>query len=421
MTANPYPGYKDSGRARLGKIPESWSSVPLKYVASYNDEVLAEDTDPKTEIEYIEISDVAASTGISGSTRMLFEHAPSRARRVLRKDDVVVSTVRTYLRAVAQVPPNFEGAIASTGFTVLRSRRIDSSFLGFAAMAESFVSEVIARSVGVSYPAINSVDLVRVAVPLPSKSEQRQIADYLDAQTAKIDALIGKQERLIETLVERRQAVIDGYFRPSASTRATRLRNLLASKPTYGVLVPAYVDDEDAVPFIRVGDLPGLESATPSARISETQSNEYSRTRIVGGEVLLGVVGRMGQVTVAPERLKGANVARAVGVMRCSDVATSELLAIWLTSTMFLHQAGLSTSGDSVQPTLGMGDLAGFRLQWPKDADTVARTLRELRNQIAVIDDLRSKAEQFIALSNERRSALISAAVTGKIDVRGLV
>src|SRR5690554_6876990 len=98
-----YPAYKDSGVAWLGEVPEHWSITPLKFSASCNDTVLPDSTDDDYEIEYVEISDVNEISGITGSASYKFSGARSRARRMLQDGDVLISTVRTYLRAIAPV------------------------------------------------------------------------------------------------------------------------------------------------------------------------------------------------------------------------------------------------------------------------------------------------------------------------------
>src|SRR5699024_5644050 len=169
------------------------------YATTYNDGVLPESTDPDVEINYVEISDVSAIDGIHNCTRVAFGRAPSRARRVALPGDVLVSTVRTYLRAIGSVA---EGPlIASTGFTVLRAGpMVTSGYLRYVCLSGPFVESVIARSTGVSYPAINSSDLVRTLVAIPPIPAQQAVSDFLDRETAKIDALIDKQEQLIATL-----------------------------------------------------------------------------------------------------------------------------------------------------------------------------------------------------------------------------
>jgi type I restriction enzyme, S subunit len=203
-----YDQYKHSGVARLGEMPMHWRCAPMKAVATVNDDVLTEATPPDFEMQYVEIGDVEFGKGILGANSTTFAEAPSRARRCVKDADVIVSTVRTYLRAIAQVVNPPRNMIVSTGFAVVRPRSLHSRFLGYLVESEYVIAEVISRSVGVSYPAINSSDLMCIKLPLPPISEQRGIAEFLDRETAKIDALITEQERLIALLKEKRQAVI---------------------------------------------------------------------------------------------------------------------------------------------------------------------------------------------------------------------
>lgn len=189
--------------------PSSWSFARLKYLATYNDEVLAESTDDEVEIDYVEIAGVSLHRGIHTIQRMTFGHSPSRARRKVQTGDILISTVRTYLRAIAKVDYAFPDLIASTGFCVVRPNdEVDSGFLGWAAKSEPFVSEVVARSVGVSYPAINSSDLVSIRMPAPPLDTQHQIARYLDEKTARIDASAKQILRSIDLLSEYRSALV---------------------------------------------------------------------------------------------------------------------------------------------------------------------------------------------------------------------
>ena len=204
-----YPAYKDSGVEWLGEVPGHWGAAPLKTVSTHKDDVLDESTAPETEIAYVDISSVDSVNGIRAKEDMLFAVAPSRARRRVKHGDVIVSTVRTHLKAIARIRNPEENLVVSTGFVVIRPRGdLAPDFLGHLVSAGFFVDQVIARSTGVSYPAINASELVAIPVPVPPLSEQTQIATFLDRETAKIDALVAEQRRLMALLKEKRQAVI---------------------------------------------------------------------------------------------------------------------------------------------------------------------------------------------------------------------
>lgn len=177
------------------RLPNGWQWKRLKYIASYNDRTLNESTDPSYEFRYIEISDVSLSAGISNATPMSFAEAPSRARRIVQKHDILVSTVRTYLKAIAVVVDDADDLIASTGFCVIRAKQdIEALYLGWVLKSDIFVDEVVSQSVGVSYPAINASALMNINVPLPPRDRQAAISDFLKERMAKIDRLSGNND-----------------------------------------------------------------------------------------------------------------------------------------------------------------------------------------------------------------------------------
>lgn len=202
-----YNEYKDSGVKWLGEIPSHWEVKRLKYVATYNDNVLPETENKDKCIKYIEISDVDNVSGIKRHVEYKFKDAPSRARRITHKGDVIVSTVRTYLKAIASIED--DDLIVSTGFAVIRANRINCKFLKHYLLSEGFINEVIRLSVGASYPAINAGELVAIKIPIPSIEEQETISTYLNKATSKIDAAIVQKQRMIELLNERKQIIIN--------------------------------------------------------------------------------------------------------------------------------------------------------------------------------------------------------------------
>ena len=188
-----YPEYKDSGVEWLGGVPKHWSAKSLKFLCTFNDQVISESAGHDYEIEYVDIGSVNSSQGITKTETMLLSKAPSRARRLVKDGDVIISTVRTYLEAISPIINPPENMVVSTGFAVIRpSIGLNHAFAAYCLRASGFIKEVVARSVGVSYPAINASDLVNIPVPNMPLTEQLRIANFLDHETAKIDNLIEK-------------------------------------------------------------------------------------------------------------------------------------------------------------------------------------------------------------------------------------
>lgn len=432
-----YPAYKDSGVEWLGVVPEHWGVSPLKFSASCNDTVLPDSTDDDYEIEYVEISDVNEISGITGSTSYKFSDAPSRARRMLQDGDVLISTVRTYLRAIAPVVTPPENLIASTGFAVVRPRKgiLDGTFLGYLLRAEWWISEVIAKSVGVSYPAINASDLIGLNVPVPAWHEQTQIARFLDHETARIDALIEEQQRLIELLKEKRQAVISHAVTkgldPTVPMKDSgvewlgevpahwvrkRLKNI-SPFITVGIVVnPSdYVADE-GLPFLYGGEVKeGFIEVDKARKISPEHSRKNRKTMLEAGDIVTMRVGYPGLTAVVPPECAGGNCASVMLVKR--GKYDSHWLCAVMNSRLVRQQVEVVQYG-AAQKQFNIADAIEFWMFEPPIEEQL-KIAEFIDGQSSVFDALMEESERSMLLLKERRSALISAAVTGKIDVRG--
>ena len=199
---------KDSGIEWIGEIPQKWNTKRIKYCMAIDQEKLSEKTDPEYAFQYIDISGVTEYGGIGETTEMTFEKSPSRARMVVRPGDTIISTVRTYLKAVAYID-SLEDHICSTGFCVLSPKNdLFPKFAYYVLQSDYVVQKIVSESVGVSYPAISSAEIGDIKIALPEYSKQARIADYLDAKCTEIDALIAAKEKTNALLKERRQSII---------------------------------------------------------------------------------------------------------------------------------------------------------------------------------------------------------------------
>lgn len=139
--------------------------------------------EPSVEFRYVDIRGIdRIRKTIAESSSIVGADAPSRARKVIRTDDIIVSTVRPNLNAVAMVPAQLDGQIASTGFCVLRANRklVEPRYLFYRAISPGFVGALTAKVRGASYPAVSDRDVMEMEIPIPRPSEQRQIVAILD-------------------------------------------------------------------------------------------------------------------------------------------------------------------------------------------------------------------------------------------------
>lgn len=189
---------------------KKWKQEKLKYLADYNIESLSEETNGDFNFDYIDIGSVKFGEGIISKENMNFKVAPSRARRIVKEGDVIISSVRTYLRAIAKIEKSDVPQIVSTGFVVFtpKKEKITSDFLYYAISSENLIEQVESNSVGISYPAINAIDIVNFKIPLPSIKEQEEIVIEIDAKCAQIDSLISEKQSLIKDLAEYKKSLI---------------------------------------------------------------------------------------------------------------------------------------------------------------------------------------------------------------------
>lgn len=182
----------------------------LKDVASVNLRTLDDSTSGDYTFKYIDIGSVSFEDGISLGEDVIFSQAPSRARRIVKKGDVLISTVRTYLRAIADIDWEAENVIASTGFAVYTPyKNINPRFLAYSVKSTDVINQICANSKGVSYPAIQAPLLSSVTIPYYNVGEQEAISAYLDKACEKIGREIELLEHKADAYSRLRQSIIN--------------------------------------------------------------------------------------------------------------------------------------------------------------------------------------------------------------------
>jgi len=431
-----YPAYRPSGVEWLGEVPEHWEVERLKYVASINDEALAETTDPDYEFHYVDIGNVDSVNGIIGKEAYRFENAPSRARRVVRDGDVIVSTVRTYLRAIAPIREPQDHLIVSTGFAVVRPRKVDSDYLSYALRSPFFVETVVSRSTGVSYPAINASETGTIPIPVPATDEQRAIAAFLDRETGRIDALIEKKQRQIELLQEKRTALISHAVTkgldPNVPMKDSGIE-WLGQMPAhwnvwrikrvgqirYGLGEPPE-QLADGLLFVRATDIERGRINTSNIQRVDPEDVPMSRAvMLAAGDILVVRSGAYtGDSAIVPPGLAGA-IAGYDMVLRVTEAAP-QFVAYALLSKYILEGQIYLEKMRAAQPHLNAEELGNCVLLLPPLSEQKA-IVEHLNQVTARLDRLVETVKQSVGLLREYLTALISAAVTGKIDVRQAV
>jgi type I restriction enzyme S subunit len=400
----------------------------LKYAATINDEALAEDTEPDYELQYVDIGNVDSSGSVHEIATYRFADAPSRARRQVRDGDVIISTVRTYLQAIAPIQQPPDNLIVSTGFAVVRPRAsvFDAGFCKYALREPAFLAEVEMRSVGVSYPAINASDLGDIQIHLPALQHQRAVANYLDKETARLDGLVAAKERVLGLVAEKWQALI---------TRAvTRGLDPCAPLRDSGIPwlgeIPAHWDTRRVAWLFRDRD----ERGQPDLPLLEVSINvgvvlrEFSDDRIesTAADFNIYKVARKGDIVFNKMRMWQG----AVGVAPEDGLVSPDYTVAAPSGALLSDYAGqlFRTEKFSAECARWSHGIVWdrLRLYWEgfrdievplPPLDDQRTILAHIQRETAKLDALRSATERTIALLKERRAALIAAAVTGRLHI----
>lgn len=186
-------------------IQGSWNYEKLENVAKIDPESLSNSTQPNYEFTYIDLSCVDKGKIQANLKRYTFAESPSRARRKIQKNDVLLSTVRPYLQGFAIIQNDIKDFVCSTGFSVIRTHNeSDASFVYQCLFSHSVLTQINALLVGSNYPAINSSDVKRLQIPFPSFEERKKIAEILGT----IDRTLELTQKLITAKRKLKQALM---------------------------------------------------------------------------------------------------------------------------------------------------------------------------------------------------------------------
>ena len=194
----------------MTELPQGWANVSVRDVVQDYDTIDPRRM-PDQRFSYVDIGAIDNSVQkITDPKEFLGQDAPSRARRVIQTGDVLFSTVRTYLKNVAQVPPKLDGQLTSTGICVLRANAAtDPNYLFRWACSTDFINEISQAQDGTMYPAVRDEDVLAGPIPLPPLPEQRRIVRKLDTLSAR-STVARTHLTAIEKLVERYKSGVLG-------------------------------------------------------------------------------------------------------------------------------------------------------------------------------------------------------------------
>jgi type I restriction enzyme, S subunit len=440
-----YPDTRPSGIAWLGDIPAHWETNRLKFLCEVDPRKSEVNHLPDdTEVTFLPMENIGEDGQINTEETRLLEDVYS-GYTYFREGDILV----------AKITPCFEngkggiayGLLGDVGFGttelyVLRCRAVAiPEYIHYLTRTTPFRKLGEAMMQGAAgQQRVRSDFVENFAIGIPPPDEQRTIAAFLDRETAKIDALIAAKQRFIALLGEKRSAVIshavtkgldpDAPMKDSgvewlgevpAAWEVMRLKHCVKTDTSisYGIVQPGE-HQEDGVPFVQTtnisqGDfsLENLQRTTPEIAAM------YPRSNLNHGDVILGIRASIGAAYVVPIYLEGANLSRGIARIVLKNGILAKYFVLYL-QTKQVDQYWELTQQGSTFNEVSIANVRELSVTIPSAAEQ-DRIVEFVTRNIEKLNSLIAKTRETIALLQEQRAALISAAVTGKIDVRGVV
>lgn len=400
----------------MTRLPQGWALAAVRDVVDDYDTVDPQRL-PDQRFAYVDIGAIDNSVQrITEPKEFLGKDAPSRARRVIKTGDVLFSTVRTYLKNVAQVPPGLDGQLTSTGISVLRANSAaDPAYLFRWACSDEFINEVSQAQDGTMYPAVRDEDVLAGPIPLPPLREQRRIVHKLDTLSTR-SSTARTHLTAIEKLVERYKRGVLGQFFPEdlPKTPLGQSCTKIGSGATPRGGKNVYLNE--GTPLIRSQnvrfegfDWDGL------AFISDEHADELRNVTVQTGDVLLNITGAsIGRVCLAPEEMEGARVNQHVSIIRPRpQELDARFVQHFLSSPMIQNWIWNENYGVTRQAlTKGMIEEIGV-------PDVVIEEQREIVRRIetafAKIDRLKAEAAKALKLLGHLDGRILAKAFAGDL------
>ena len=444
-----YPAYKESGVEWLGEVPAHWEVKQVRHVLQtgqsglkigpFGSMLKLEDTTDEG-IRVYGQENVISNDFTRGKRFITENKFKELSIYETFPGDILITMMGTSGRCVV-VPEDAEQGIIDSHLVRLSLCKdsINSYFFERLIDESAYVKgQVDFLGKGSIMQGLNSSIIKSLVLAVPSLTDQLKINFFLDRETAKIDILIAKQEHLIELLGEKRTALISHAvtkgLNPDAPMKesgvewlgevpehwnATQLRRYILFI-TSGSRGWAENYSESGSIFIRIGNLTRHSidiDLTDIQYVQPPAGSDGERTIIKEGDILFSITAYLGSVAIAGKEIQGAYVSQHVALVRLdTDFIYSRFVAYAMLSDGGKNQLqGNAYGGAKVQ--LGLEDVKETWIPVPPLEEQRA-IVAFVDYQTAKIDTLITKARRAIDLLKERRTALISAAVTGKIDVR---
>lgn len=413
-----YRAYKETGAEWCRSVPEHWSFLPVRRVGTVTNGGTPPADEPywNGDIPFVTPPDLRlAEADVIAETERALTAAGVAAGSSTVPPDSVIASIRAPIGYVGRT--SVESSFNQGCRALTPGPTSDARYTAYSLVAAR--QELDAQGRGTTFMEVSASQFLAIPLPLPPLAEQRAIADFLDEQTSRIDTLIEKQTQLITTLRERRAVSVRNEL---AKTTASAPEDKLSRRSRIG---NGSTPRRETMEYWAGGDYPWLNSAVVNDRVvrgsdqfvTALARRECHLPTVHPGAVLVGLTGQGRTRGMAAILETEATVSQHVAYIQPDKACWDTRFLYWSLDTRYDELRRMSDENGSTKGGLTCGDLASLRIRRPSltsQAEAVERIIKHTTRVDTVID----KTAQHIALVKERRAALITAAVTGQIDVR---
>ena len=332
----------------------------------------------------------------------------------LIEGDLLLSRSGTLGRCLRYQPSLGSATFAGYLIRFRPSHANEPRYVEYCTHARFFQQAIEAEAPSSTISNFNAERYANLSLPWWPSDRQRAIADYLDTETSRIDALITKKRHMIELLEQRNQALIDEKIASSGAPLVAVRR--VAPRITSGPRGWAQYASDYGTLFLRITNIDREDirlNTSDTLFVNAPRTAESRRTEVRGGDVLVSITADIGSVGIVPDKLSGANVSQHVALVRPSLNIHPKWLAYAIKSTASQIQLDAGQYGGT-KTQLSLGDIAALRVPWPRPR-VQDHILSELEPGIKCTRFSIQFLRRQLALLAERRQALITRAVTGEL------
>jgi type I restriction enzyme S subunit len=294
----------------------------------------------------------------------------------------------------------------------------DGRFIAFYLIALRASGYIRAYSNVVSMPHLTAEKLARIPIPLPPVEVQRAIANYLDRETTHIDTLIEEQQRLIEMLRERRWSVVERSVALLDWNTPLKAVAVLIQTGPFGSQLKSDEYEDGGTPIINPSHIVAGEVVPdPRVAVGAAKAAQLARHALEDGDLVAARRGELGRCAVVRAPAVGFLCGTGSALVRFNRAFIEPAFGAIVFSSRRNRDALALASVGSTMDNLNSDIIGSLRIPVPT-LEEQRGLVAEISGATAKIDTLIEESERFIELSRERRSAVITAAVTGQIDVR---